>query len=313
MDQAIFNIFRQVTAEENAAKREELKAASNGRLGDHFARNPRDLEEFAYDLLNAAWSDAMTQDITPLVIEVKTVGLADVDYVDQDLRGGRAYWQGKGGQILSDIIRYERTQMPRQEMVTALDFHQDEIATNFWGTFDKLRGQAQEKLRQLPVTKLVTLVQAALTSGSYYGTYAEATLTDNQVDLVLDEVLDKANGAVTILGTRRPLKALAQAGADFAGDNVKESFFRTGTIGVYKGTPLVQVENFENFDGNFVLPNDELWLVGRNAGRLTFYGGQAKVQQLQLPSFMRRWETARDAGMLLYGADDGRIGRIKLT
>lgn len=312
MDQAIFNIFRQVTGEENAAKREEMKAASNKRLGDHFARNPRDLEEFAFDLLNAAWADAMSEDIVPQVIEVKTVGLADTDYVENDLRGGRAYWQGKGGQILSDIIRYERTQMPRLEMVTALDFHQDEIATNFWGTFDKLRGQSQEKLRQLPVTRLVELVQAAITSGTYYGSFAGATLTDDQVDGVLDEVIEKANGQVSILGTRLPLKKLANVGVSY-GDNVAEKVFNTGQIGVYKGVPLIQVENFEGFDGNFVLPNDELWLVGRNAGRLTFYGGSAKVQQLQLPSFMRRWETARDAGMLLYGADYGRIGRIKLT
>jgi hypothetical protein len=75
----------------------------------------------------------------------------------------------------------------------------------------------------------------------------------------------------------------------------------------------MQVENFEDFAGNFVLPDDELWLVGRRAGRLTYYGATAKVQQLRLPSFFLRWETARDAGMLLYGAAKGRIGRIKLT
>jgi hypothetical protein len=75
----------------------------------------------------------------------------------------------------------------------------------------------------------------------------------------------------------------------------------------------VQVENFEDFAGNFVLPNDEILVVGQNAGRLTYYGPQAKVQQLRLPSFMQRWETARDAGMLLYGAAKGRVGRIKLV
>jgi hypothetical protein len=62
-----------------------------------------------------------------------------------------------------------------------------------------------------------------------------------------------------------------------------------------------------------VLPNDELYIVGRRAGRLTYYGGQAKVQQLRLPSFYLRWETARDAGMLLYGVPKGRLGRVVLT
>ena len=312
MNKAIFNLLQRVQAEDDEAKREVARQESATVLGQHFERAPQELQEFAFDLLNAAWADAMSQDIVPAIIEVKTVGLADPDYIDEDLRGLRAYWQGKGGQILSDIIRYERAQMPREEMVTALDFHQDEIVTNFWGTFDKLVGQAQEKLRQLPAIRLIELVQAAITGGVYHGSFAAATLTDDQVDSVLEEVAQKSNGNVTILGTRVALRHLASVGLAF-GDQVAERIFNTGQIGQYKGYPVVQVQNFEDFAGNMVLPNDELWLVGENAGRLTYYGNTAKVQQLQLPSFFRRWETARDAGMLLFGADRGRVGRIELT
>lgn len=312
MDSLIFDTLRRIQAEEDAARREEMREESNERLGAHFQRFPADLEEFAFDLLNLVWSDAMSQDITGQIIEVKTVGLADPDYVEEDLRGLRAYWQGKGGQILSDIIRYERSQMPREEMVTALDFHVDEIATQFWGTFDKLVGQAREKLSQLPVTRLVELIQAAITGGTYYGSFAASTLTDAQVDSVLEEVALRSDGRVSIIGTRVATRLLAPVGLEF-GDAVAERIFQTGQIGQYKGYPVIEVQNFENFAGNFVLPNDELWLVGRNAGRLTYFGNTAKVQQLQLPSFFRRWETARDAGMLLYGAAKGRVGRIKLT
>lgn len=312
MDAAIFNIFRQVQVAEDASKAEELKAASNERLGAFFHQHPQQLEELAFDLLNAAWSDVMGEDIVQKLIEVKNVGLSDVDYVEEDLRGGRAYWQGKGGQIHSDILRYERTAMPRLEMVTALDFHQDEIAADFWGTFGRLVAQSNEKLRQLPTTKLVELIQQAIKAGTFFGTFAASTLTDDQVDSVLEPVALKANGQVSIVGTRVAVRALAGVGLDF-GEDVAKEVFNTGQIGQYKGYPVVQVENFENFEGDYVLPNDELWLVGRNAGRLTFYGGPAKVQQLRLASFMLRWETAKDAGMLLYGADKGRVGRIKLT
>lgn len=312
MDALVFETLQRVANEQDEAKREELKAQSNERLGQHFYRAPSDMEELAFDLLNLSWADAMEGDLVPQVIEVKTVGLGDPDYIEEDLRGGRAYWQGKGGQIRSDIIRYERAQMPREEMVTALDWHLDEARLNFWGTFDKLAGQAREKLRQLPAVRLVELVQAAITSGTYFGSFAAATLTSAQVDSVVDEVAAKSRGQVTIMGTRIAVRNLTRVGLEY-GDNIAERIFQTGILGQYKGYPVVQVENFENFDGNFVLPDDELWIVGRNAGRLTFYGEQAKVQQLQLPSFMRRWETARDAGLLLHGADKGRIGRIVLT
>lgn len=314
MDALVHETLRQVAVAESEEERARLRDESTRPLGEHFTHpaHAADLEELAFDLLNLAWSDVMATDIVSRIIDVKTVDLAAPDYIEEDLRGMRAYWQGKGGQILSDILRYTRTQMPREELVTAIDWHVDQMATNFWGTFDKLRTQAVGKLEQLPTTRLIELIQAAITSGTYYGTFAASTLTDAQVDSVLEEVAARTAGNVTIIGTRIPVRALANVGLDF-GPNVQEQVFRTGFIGVYKGYPVVQVDNFEDFGGNFVLPNDELWIVGQNAGRLTYYGAAAKVQQLQLPSFMRRWETARDAGMLLYGASKGRIGRIVLT
>jgi hypothetical protein len=229
-----------------------------------------------------------------------------------------AYWQGKGGQIRSGILRYERERMPTEEIVAAIDMHQDEFRTDFWGPFDKLAQHAQEKMRILPVERLVELVQAAVNGGVTYGTFASSTLTAAQVDSVLDEVALRSGGQVTILGSLVAVRKLAKVGLEF-GDNVKEQVFRTGVIGQYKGYNVAQVENFENFTGQFVLPHNEIWFVGRNAGRLTYYGDTAKVQQLRLPSFYFRWETARDAGMLLYGGGrpdqggKGRLGRLVLT
>lgn len=312
MDALIFNTLQSVQAEQDEAKRAELMDETNQELAQHFLRNPADMEELAYDLLNLAWSDSQQGDIVRDLIEVKTVGLGDPDYLEEDLRGMRAYWQGKGGQILSDVIRYERAQMPREEIVAAIDMHQDELALDFWGSFNKLSTQAQEKMRTLPAERLVELIQASIIAGPTFGTFAAATLSDDQVDTVLDAVAMRSSGQVSIVGTSTAIRKLSRVGLEF-GPNLQERIFQTGRIGVYKGYPIVQVENFENFEGNFVLPNDELWIVGRNAGRLTYYGGQAKVQQLRLPSFYFRWETARDAGMLLYGVNKGRLGRIVLT
>src|SRR3954469_19732093 len=138
MDAAVFNTLQRIASEADAAQQEILKAETDAELAAHFSHpgNRGDLEELAYDVFNQSWADAMTEDIVPRVIEVKTKGLTEIDYIDEDLRGMRAYWQGKGGQILSDVIRYERTTMPREEMVTAIDMHLDEIRSNFWGPID---------------------------------------------------------------------------------------------------------------------------------------------------------------------------------
>src|SRR4051794_23478362 len=264
MDALIFQTLERVQAEEDEGRRAELMAQTNDELGRHFLRHPADMEELAFDLLNNAWGDAYTSDVVNQLIEVKTVGLGDPDYVEEDLRGMRAYWQGKGGQIRSDVIRYERAQMPREEIVSAIDMHQDELALDFWGSFDKLASQAQEKMRVLPVQRLIELVQASITAGVNFGSFAAATLTDDQIDPVLDSVALRSGGQITIVGTQVAVRKLARIGLDF-GPNIQERIFNTGQIATYKGYPVVQVENFENFEGSFVLPNDELWIVGRRA------------------------------------------------
>jgi hypothetical protein len=314
MDGQVFATLKRVRNEQDEDRAAELKALSNQNLADHFAHpaHAADLEELAYDLLNLVWQDTMETSIVNQLIEVKTVGLGDPDYVNENLRGMRAYWQGKGGQILSDIIRYERATMPKEEQVAAIDMHVDELALDFWGTLDKLVTQANEKLSQLPVSRLIELIQAGVNASPYFGEFASSTLTDTQLDPILEAVAQRSKGKVSIVGSRQAVRRAAGLALDF-GPALQAQVFETGEIARYKGYPVVQVDNFEDFDGNLVLPVDELWLVGMNSGRLTYYGNQAKVQQLRLPSFYMRWETARDAGMLLYGAAKGRIGRIVLT
>lgn len=320
MDTTIFAILQRVQGETNDARRAELMEETAAQLGQHFLRHPWDLEELAWDMYNLVWRDIQngdwslpgSQDILGQIVEVKTVGLADTDYIEEDLRGLRAYFQGKGGQIRSDIIRAERQQMPREELVSAIDIHADDIATDFWGMLSKLQDQVAEKVRTAPIIQLIGLVQAAVTSGTTYGSFAASTLTDTQFDPILDAVLQKSSGNATIVGTMLAIRKLANIGLDF-GFAVQQEIFQSGTIAQYKGLPVVKLANFEDFEGGFVLPDNEVWVIGKNAGRVTYFGNQAKVQILQLPSFYRRWETARDVGISVYGAAKGRIGRVVLT
>lgn len=312
MDAVIERTLAAVAAEKDADARKQLMDESGQALGAYFGRHPGELEEVAFQLFEIAWSDAMEDDILPRVIDTKTVGLGDTDWVDEDLRGLNAYWQGKGGQILSDVLRYERTQMPREEMAAAIDLHRDEILLEFWSSYEKLQAQAEEKLRQLPVFRLIELIQAGITSGATYATAPAATLTAANIDPVIDFVAQRSKGKVTILGARNAVRILSNVGVQF-GYNVAERIFDAGQVGLYKGYPVVEVENFENFAGNLVMPVNELWVVGQNCGRLTYFGNQPKVQQLSRPGFYVRWETARDAGLLLYGIGRGRLGRLVFT
>jgi len=314
MDPNVFAALQAVQAEADPGAQAELKARSNQHLGAHFTRpqSQADLDELAFDLLNIVWGDLMDgSDVINQTIEVKTIDPGLPDYVNENLRGLRAYWQGKGGQILSDVIRYERATMPKEEMAVAIDMHQDELSLDFWGTFDRLVEQANEKISQLPVTRLLELIAAGVNVSPYYGEFAAATLTDTQVDPIIESVALRSKGRVTLVGSRQAIRKFASVGLDF-GPALQQQVWETGTVARYKGYPVLVMENFEDYAGNLVLPIDEIWLIGMNSGRLTYYGATAKVQTLRLPSFYLRFESARDAGMLLYGAPKGRVGRIVL-
>lgn len=301
-------------AEADEDRRPQLMAESNRALGEYFMRHPQEMEEVAFQLFEIPWSDTMNgaEAIVNKVIDVKTVDLGATDFVDEDLRGLSAQWQGVGGQILSGILRYERTQMPREQMATAIDLHRNEILLDFWGTFSKLQTQANEKISQLPVQRLIQLIQSGIQGGTTFGTFPASTLTSNNIDPILDFVSQRSKGNISIMGSRNALRILSSLGVQY-GPNVAEKIFTAGQVGVYKGYPLVLIENFEDFAGNLVMPNNELWIVGQNAGRMTYFGSQPAVQQLARAGFYVRWETAKEVGMLLYGIGRGRLGRIVFT
>lgn len=312
MDAIVERALAEVAAQEDEDRRQALMAESNSALGAYFHRHPADMEELAFELFNLAWSDMMQTDILGQIIDTKTVGLGDTDWVDEDLRGMMAYFQGKGGQILSDMLRYQRTIMPREEMAVAIDLHRDEINLDFWGTFTKLQAQANEKVRQLPVHQLIQLVQAGVQGGTTFAEIPANGLTSANIDPIIDFVAQRSKGQVSLVGARNALRILSNLGVQY-GQNVAERIFTAGQVGVYKGYPLIEVENFEDFAGNLVIPINEVWVVGQNAGRLTYFGQEAKVQQLPRSGFYVRWESAKDAGLLLYGVGRGRLGRIVFT
>lgn len=303
--------------------RDRLMEQTNAELGEWILHpaGQHYLSELAFQLMGLAWKDGLNDNIIDRIIETKRVALGATDYIDdRTLRGLMAYWQGVGGRIMSGVLRYDqRIPMPKEAMVAAINMHADELATNFWGRLTDLQARAEEKIRMLPVIRLVAMIAEALPTGSTVdgeavsGTYAHATVTEANLDAILLVVGKHSTGGVSILGSENSLAVFGRLGAQY--DSIAERIFTQGTgfIGQYKGRPLVQIENSEDFYGEDILPDNELWFVGNNAGRMTFYGQQAKTQVRNLEAFYQAWETEREAGMLLHGAEVGRVGRVILT
>ncbi len=295
---------------------EDLKEKSNRQLGRYFHENEGEFDKVARAALNVAWADSVKTDIINQVIQTKTVdGTLREDTVEEDLRGLKARWQGSGGQIHSDPIHDSSFSFGPDEIVFAHDYHVKDLRNDFWGNYSKIVSHGRAKMDGVTVERLIALVQDGVNSGTnaaQYLTTAKASVTDAIVDALIDPISDRSSGNISILGSRSALAPLEKLGAEFS-ENLGERYFLTGQIGVYKGVRLVKTQNYEDASGNLVLPDDELWIVGENAGRLTWFGTEVRTQTQQLAAFHRRLEVARDAGMRLWGAERGRVGRIVWT
>jgi hypothetical protein len=147
--------------------------------------------------------------------------------------------------------------------------------------------------------------------GRHFGSFAAATLSDDQVDPVLDEVALRSGGQVTIVGTQVAVRKLARVGWTSA--RTSRSGSSAPARSRLQGLPDRPGRELRELRGR-VRPAERRALDRRPQRRAPdLLRRAAKVQQLRLPSFYFRWETARDAGMLLYGAAKGRLGRIVLT
>jgi hypothetical protein len=80
MDALVERALAEVAACTDEDRRQALMRESGPALGAYFRRHPADMEELAFALFEIAWSDMMAEDILPQVIDVKTVGLGDVDW-----------------------------------------------------------------------------------------------------------------------------------------------------------------------------------------------------------------------------------------
>jgi hypothetical protein len=140
----------------------------------------------------------------------------------------RAYWQGKGGQIRSDILRYERAQMPREEIVTAIDMHQDELQLDFWGSFDKLSTQAQEKMRTLPVAA-ADRARAGVDHGGHQRSARSPRPRCPTIRSTRCSTRWRCapGGQINIVGTSVAVRKLSRVGLDF-GPNIQERISRPG-------------------------------------------------------------------------------------
>ena len=134
--------------------------------------------------------------------------------------------------------------------------------------------------------------------------------------LVLDEIIAKAGafGPVTIFGFRSALGLLANeanvadgALAPLRASEDLEDIRRHGRVLIYKGTPIVQLENYLLSDDTWAFNEEDIFIIpgGYKPVKVALHG-PAHTEEVKIPSGGFEWHTSRRVGVAVASA--GGIG-----
>lgn len=235
------------------------------------------------------WRRLMAQAITQAIyVGFETENLLDlfsiVERVPEDgrifvkeTRGLRAFWTAKGGYIEASTLRSEIAELVRDMIGYHVYEFEDKLRNNFSETSATLIDLGAQRLEAEINVRVLRTFQAAIPSGSPYyiqGAGLSLTALDAAINQVFDETLE---GNVSIIG-RRPMvgqivdKLVSGNYAGFLPES-NEEFLRRGVIGQYKGATIAQIRNYRDDEDVSFFPQNEMYVVGRDASKFGFWGG----------------------------------------
>ena len=289
------------TKEENDARRKIMEAA-NEEARENW-RDPQWRAEFAADLTESILEGFEFETLVDKWIVTERIGFNDRSFIEE--RGGlKAFYMARGGYIEASELTSEVSEMPRDMIGVHVSEFEDKFLTNFAESAQALRDLSIRRMDAEISRRIRTLLAEAIDSNSPYYTGAAGlgkTALDNAISAVRDE---SKLGEVTIIG--RPTMVDQICDFDGFGNETKEEIRQKGVLGVYHGASIVSLKNFKDEDGNAYIPNNELWVLGRDAGKFTFYGGMLSKEFTELDNWYWHYLGRRDSGLMIHRPERSR-------
>lgn len=277
------------------------------------------LNQEAADLFyDKAWRNEIAQEVgrevyygfdhmnmVDLVTETERLGLNETATIDLEIRGLTAFHIARGGVIEESTIHGETAYLPKDQIGIHIREHVDRIQTNFVPSVQKLVSLAPRRIDAEINRRVISTLQAAIPSSSaYYVSTANVTLTQVQtaLDAVRNEVEPEAGDPV-IIGRSAMLNKLRNATTNGLAFNyfmpsINEDQLRYGeTPNTLFGARVLDVGNYRDENGRSYFPNNELWIVGRSAGKTAFYGTPRTTEWIEDEGEYWHWQTRLNYGV----------------
>ena len=251
------------------------------------------------------------ENLLSLMAEVENAGF-NARITVSEVRGLKAHWVARGGFIESSTLSRQTMELPRDTIGFHVSEMEDKLLTNFAETQATLIELGTQRLDAQVNARVLALFQTAISSGhpSYV---SNAGLTLDILNDALREVRDESKvNEVAIVGrstmTHQIMDLLLGTDGNGGGfiPQTNEEMVRRGMIGTYRSAPIITLVNHKDDADVSFFPNNELYVIGRDASKFAFWGGMMVKEYSEQDAWYWHYIARRDFGGVVHRPERAR-------
>lgn len=269
---------------------------------------------------NPEWRKAMAQEMSEVIREgfehESLLSLmAEVENASfngrvtvSEVKGLKAHWVARGGYIEASTLNRQTMELPRDTIGFHVSEMEDKLMVNFAETQATLIELGQQRLDAQVNARVLALFQAASPSSNANNNYeTNAGLTLEILNTMLREVRDETkSNEVAIIGRSTQTEQVMDLllGTNLNGGaflpETNEDMVRRGVLGTYRGAPIITLVNHKDDAGVSFFPDDELYVIGRDASKFAWWGGMMVKEYSEQDAWYWHYIARRDFGGIVH-------------
>lgn len=234
-------------------------------------------EELSQEIAETIYKGFITENMVDLFTTVEYLPRNGRSTIEE-VRGLTAYHMSRGGYIEASTLHSEVMEIQRDMVGFHVTESTDRLEENFGATADTLVTLGKAKLDAAVNQRVLAAYQAAVPSSSAYYSGA-SSVSLSQLNTAIAGVQDSTEAAELPTVVARPTMIrkiedaiTASNTYSFYTPQTNEDLLRRGVLGSYRGVNLISLKNHKDEFGNSYFPANELWVIGKDAGKTAFFG-----------------------------------------
>lgn len=281
-------------------ERVQIMEAANAEAAKYW-NDPTWRRDFAADLTESILQGFEYETLVDSWVETDRVGFNDRSFI-KEARGLKAFWMARGGYIDASEMTSDVSEMPRDMLGVHVWEFEDKFLTSFAQSAQTLRDLAVQRMDAEVNRRIHTVLAEAVTGSNLI---SAAGVAKASLDAAIRQVRDASkSGQIVVVGRSTMVDQIT----DFDGfsNETQEEIRLKGVLGVYRGAKIVTLKNYKDEDDEAFIPENEMWVMGRDSGKVTFYGGLQSKEFSELDNWVWHYLARRDSGLMIHHPERAR-------